>query len=218
MVVEPVQLPTPGHRVDTYEALDKALRAVQENLEAPAQAPTPPSHQISPSSLLKRHHSLPHQQARSTENLSGAARSGGPISSRTRRAQPHGVRQYETPDEEDELLDEALMSTHKAAKRMGRKSSSDCLTQAVVAKDVRQPLRQSTSNVGLTNPYPTPSPSANCNTVLFGQSVPTASAKPNENKHSDNEEGHYKWPTPPYEENEWAASAAASIWAAGNRF
>lgn len=218
MVVEPVQLPTPAHRVDTYEALDKALRAVQENLEAPAQAPTPPSHQISPTSLLKRHHSLPHQQARSTENLSAAARSGGPISSRTRRAQPHGVRQYETPDEEDELLDEALMSTHKAAKRMDRNSSSDCLNQAVVAKDVRQPLRQSASNVGLTNPYPTPSPSANCNTVLFGQSVPTASAKPNENnKHSDNE-GHYKWPTPPYEENEWAASAAASIWAAGNRF
>jgi meiosis induction protein kinase IME2/SME1 len=24
-----------------------------------------------------------------------------------------------------------------------------------------------------------------------------------------------KWPTPPYEENEWAAAAAASIYAAG---
>ena len=214
MVVEPVQLPTPAHRVDTYEALDKALRAVQENLDSPPQAPTPPSHQISPTSLLKRHHSLPHQQARSAENLAGAARGGGPISSRTRRAQPHGVRQYETPDEEDELLDEALISTHKAAKRMDRNSYSDALT-----KDSRQPLRQSTSNMGLTNPYPTPSPSANCNTVLFGQGVPGAGGKPREsNKHADNAEGYYKWPTPPYEENEWAESAAASIWAAGNRF
>jgi meiosis induction protein kinase IME2/SME1 len=214
MVVEPIQLPTPAHRVDTYEALDKALRAVQENLDSPSQAPTPPSHQISPSSLLKRHHSLPHQQARSVENLAGAARGGGPISSRTRRAQPHGVRQYETPDEEDELLDEALMSTHKAAKRMDRNSYSDALT-----KDTRQPLRQSTSNMGLTNPYPTPSPSANCNTVLFGQGVPNAGGKPREsNKHADNANGYYKWPTPPYEENEWAESAAASIWAAGNRF
>jgi meiosis induction protein kinase IME2/SME1 len=212
MVVEPVQLPTPAHRVD--EALDKALRAVQENLDSPSQAPTPPSHQISPSSLLKRHHSLPHQQARSVENLVGATRGGGPISSRTRRAQPHGVRQYETPDEEDELLDEALTSTHKAAKRMDRNSYSD-----IVIKDTRQPLQQSTSNMGLTNPYPTPSPSANCNTVLFGQGVPNAAGKAREsNKHADNADGYYKWPTPPYEENEWAESAAASIWAAGNRF
>jgi meiosis induction protein kinase IME2/SME1 len=214
MVVEPTQLPTPAHKVDTYEALDKALRAVQENLDSPLQAPTPPSHQISPSSLLKRHHSLPHQQARSVENLAGAARGAGPISSRTRRAQPHEVRQYETPDEEDELLDEALMSTHKAAKRMDRNSYSDALT-----KDTRQPLRQSTSNMGLTNPYPTPSPSANGNTVLFGQSVPNTGGKPREShKHADNADGYYKWPTPPYEENEWAESAAASIWAAGNRF
>lgn len=214
MVVEPVQLPTPAHRVDTYEALDKALRAVQDNLDSSAQAPTPPSHQISPSSLLKRHHSLPHQQARSAENLAGAARGGGPISSRTRRAQPHGVRQYEAPDEEDELLDEALMSTHKAAKRMDRNSYAEA-----TPKDVRQTLRQSTSNIGLTNPYPTPSPSANCNTVLFGQGVPNASGKPREsNKHADNVDGYYKWPTPPYEENEWAESATASIWAAGNRF
>jgi len=214
MVVEPTQLPTPAHRADTYEALDKALRAVQESLDSPSQAPTPPSHQISPSSLLKRHHSLPHQQARSVENLAGAVRGTGPISSRTRRAHPHGVRQYETPDEEDELLDEALMSTHKATKRMDRNSYSDAIT-----KDTRQPLRQSTSNMGLTNPYPTPSPSANGSSVLFGQGVQNAGGKPRENnKHAENADGYYKWPTPPYEENEWAESAAASIWAAGNRF
>jgi meiosis induction protein kinase IME2/SME1 len=221
MVVDPVQLPTPAHKAETYEALDKALRAVQDNLDASSQAwaPTPPSHQISPSSILKRHHSLPQQQARSVENLSGAARGTGPISSRTRRAQAHGVRQYETPDEEDELLDEALSSTHKAMKRMDR--SNDYLSQgnSAVLKDHRTPLRQSNSNLGLTNPYPTPSPSASGSAVLFGQNVRSTPGKPLEsNKILDSGEANYKWPTPPYEENEWAASAAASIWAAGNRF
>jgi meiosis induction protein kinase IME2/SME1 len=112
------------------------------------------------------------------------------------------------------LLDEALMSTHKAVKRMDRNQYSEVLT-----KDTRQPLRQSTSNMALTNPYPTPSPSANGNTVLFGQGVPNAVGKPREsNKLGDNVDSYYKGPTPPYEENEWAESAAASIWAAGNRF
>jgi meiosis induction protein kinase IME2/SME1 len=220
MVVEPLQLPTPAHRADTYEALDKALHAVQESLDAPQQAPTPPHHQSSPSSMLKRHHSLPQHHARSAENLAGVARGSGPISGRTRRAPPHGVQQYETPDEEDELLNEALLSSYKAAKRMDRYSSTDCLTQANTAgpRDVRRPLRQSASNVVLTNPYPTPSPSANCDSVLFGQSPHAASIKVQEHKRADNDERHYKWPTSPYEENEWAASAAASIWAAGNRF
>lgn len=210
MVVEPAQLPTPAHKVDTYEALDKALRAVQDNLDSSSQGPAPPSHQISPSSALKRHHSLPHQQARSAENLGQQARNVGPISSRTRRVQAHGVQQYETPDEEDELLDEALKSTYRATKRLDRNAAP---------KENRQPLRQSNSNLGLSNPYPTPSPSASGSAVLFGQNVTTQSAKPLEiSKRNSGAEQNYKWPTPPYEENEWAASAAASIWAAGNRF
>ena len=222
MVVDPVQLPTPAaHRVEPYEALDKALRAVQDNLDSSpqARAPTPPSHQISPSSILKRHHSLPHQQARSVENLGSAARGTGPISSRTRRAQAHGVRQYETPDEEDELLDEALTSTHRAMKRMGRSNDYLCQANSLIQKDQRTPLRQSSSNVGLTNPYPTPSPSASGSAVLFGQNVRSTPAKRLEGeKNADGAETACKWPTPPYEEKEWGASAQASIWAAGNRF
>jgi len=222
MVVEPVQLPTPAHKADTYDALDKALRNVQNNLDN-SQAPTPPSHQISPSGGLKRHHSLPQQKPRSVDNLVGAARNGGPISSRTRRAQVHGVQQYETPDEEDELLDEALTSTRKAIRKMDRNSATDYLgNRSVVAApaDPRQPLRNSTSNLGLSNPYPTPSPSANGSAALFGQQntphVPSSSLKAT--KQPEGQDGHYKWPTPPYEENEWAAAASASIWAAGNRF
>jgi meiosis induction protein kinase IME2/SME1 len=202
MVLDGNQVESPAQKVDTYEALDKALRNVQQNLDSSQlpNAPTPPSHLISPTSVLKRHHSLPQQQARSVDNLRGV----GPISSRTRRGQNHGVPHYETPDEEDELLDEVLSSTHKAMKRLDRNS---------IHNDTRQPLRQSTSNVGLSNPYPTPSPSANGNTVLFGQgnSHVTPSKISGTNKQSA---------TPPYdyEENEWAASAAASIFAAQNRF
>jgi len=68
--------------------------------------------------------------------------------------------------------------------------------------------------MGMSNPYPTPSPSANGNSVLFGQGLANVSPTPKAlgaNKQSS---------TPPYdhEENEWATSAAASIFAAQNRF
>jgi meiosis induction protein kinase IME2/SME1 len=200
MILDGNQVSSPIQKVDTYEALDKALRNVQDNLDSSQSpsAPLPPNHLVNPNSVLKRHHSLPQQQARSTDNLRGA----GPISSRTRRGPTHGV-QYETPDEEDELLDEVLSSTHRAIKKMDRNS---------IHNDSRQPLRQSTSNVVLSNPYPTPSPSANGNAVLFGQGISnvTPSKMPHGNKQSS---------TPPYDyENEWAASAAASIYAAQNRF
>ena len=167
--------------------------------------PPPPAHTVTPSSVLKRHHSLPHQQPRSVDNLRAA---GGPISSRTRRSQVPGqvgqvTRQYETPDEEEELLDEALTGAHKAMKRLDRNS---------IQPDTRPSLRQSNSNLGLTNPYPTPSPSASGNAVLFGHGV--AQGTPSKVRVSNKQSS-----TPPYdEENEWGASAAASIFAAQNRF
>lgn len=202
MIIDnPTQLPSPVQKVDTHEALDKALRNVQQNLDASQTAPIPPNHMVNPNSVLKRHHSLPHQQPRSVDNL----RAVGPISSRTRRSQIPGGRQYETPDEEDELLDEALTTTHRAMKRMDRNS---------IQNDNRQPLRQSNSNLGLSNPYPTPSPSASGNAVLFGQGI----AQVTPSKVRDHHKQQSSTPPYDYEENEWAASAAASIFAAGNRF
>jgi meiosis induction protein kinase IME2/SME1 len=191
MVIDgPPPAPVPK---DTYDSLDKKLVS-----EVP---PAPPAHQVTPSSNLKRHHSLPHHQPRSVDNLMGAARGSGPVSSRTRRAQAvQGVSQYDAPDEEDELLDEVLASTHRAMKRLERDD---------------QPLRQAASHVGLANPYPTPSPSASGNVMLFGDGKEAVTPKPlNFNKQA----AEYKWPTPPYDESDWAASASASIWAAGNRF
>ncbi|KAM3074323.1 Serine/threonine protein kinase [Clarireedia jacksonii] len=206
MVLDGNQPSSPApQKVDTYEALDKALRNVQQNLESPSSLnapPIPPSHQINPSSVLKRHHSVPHQQPpRSTD----IPRSVAPVSTRNRRSHVPGVHQYETPDEEDELVDEALLTTRKVSKRMDRNPTQG---------DIRQPLRQSNSNMGMSNPYPTPSPSANGNSVLFGQGLANVSPTPKApgvNKQSS---------TPPYdhEENEWATSAAASIFAARNQF
>ena len=195
------QPPVPA-KIDNYDSLDRAMRDGQHSDQP--QAPMPPTHMVTtPSSTLKRHHSLPQHQPRSVDNLIGAARgTGGPISSRTRRAQAgHGVPQYDDPNEEDELLDEVLNSTHRAMKRL--------------EKDGKPGLRQSVSNVGLSNPYPTPSPSASGNQVLFGDGHEAIAPKPLDLKKSRDP---HKWPTPPYDENDWAASAAASIWAAGNRF
>lgn len=184
-----------GANPELYESLDKTLRNVQNNTSA-SQQPGQPSQQTT----LKRHHSLPQQHHRSVDNLHGAARSG-PISSRTRRAQAaQGVQQYEAPAEEDELLDEVLTSTHTAMQHM----------------ESGKGLRQSASNLGLSDPYPTPSPSASGNQILFGDGNEALRPKPLDL--SKKPQGQTKWPTPPYEESEWAASASASIWAAGSRF
>lgn len=194
MIIDSHQIAPVPIAKDTYESLDRTL---QQTVDIP---PAPPAHHSVSTSNLKRHHSLPHNQPRSVDNLMHAARGGGPISSRTRRAQAtQGVHQYDAPDEEDELLDEVLTSTHRAMKRMEKDPKS---------------LRQSTSNLALSNPYPTPSPSASGHAMLFGDGKEAVTPKPlNLNKKTT----EYKWPTPPYDESDWAASASASIWAAGSR-
>lgn len=192
--------PAPVPR-DTYESLDKALRDGVQISEAP---PAPPAHQVAPSGGLKRHNSLPHHHPRSVDSLLVAARSSGPISSRTRRAQAaQGVNQYDTPDEEEELLDEVLTSTHRVMQRLEKDEKSAVSVRPVAA------------NMGLSNPYPTPSPSASGNVMLFGDGKEALAPKPLDFSKKPEE---YKWPTPPYDEHDWAASASASIWAAGNRF
>ncbi|KAL2136657.1 hypothetical protein VTI74DRAFT_2389 [Chaetomium olivicolor] len=191
MVIDgPPPAPVPK---DTYDSLDKKVSEVP---------PAPPAHQVTPSGHLKRHHSLPHHhQPRSVDNLVSASRGSGPVSSRTRRVQAaQGVNQYDAPDEEDELLDEVLTSAHRAMKRLEKEE---------------QPLRQAASNMGLANPYPTPSPSASGTGILWADGKDAVTPKP---LNFDKKTAEYKWPTPPYDESDWAASASASIWAAGNRF
>ena len=172
---------------------------------------------------LERHHSLSHEHVSHSAENSNVA-SGGPISSRTRRA-PHystnPTQRYEPPDEEDELLDEALRSAQKAVKGMNRREKTeDGLSCLVRTKDVpRQPLQSSTSDMASLNPYPTPSPSAKRNGILFSQNLMAEPATPLDmEKTRPKEDVSQRWPTPPYDENEWATSAAASIFAASSVF
>lgn len=195
MVIDnPPPAPVPK---DPYDSLDQKLQVS----EVP---PAPPAHQASQGSQLKRHHSLPHHhQPRSVDNLASAVRGPvGSVSGRARRTQAvQGVSQYDAPDEEDELLDEVLTSTRRVMKRLEKEEQSQ--------------QQGTTTNMGLANPYPTPSPSASGNAMLFGDGKEAVTPKPlNFNKQAT----EYKWPTPPYDEGDWAASASASIWAAGNRF
>lgn len=194
LVVDGAQAVSPIHKVDTYEALDRALRNVQQNLDASTNGmiPSPSNSNVTNHNfVLKRHHSLPHQ-AKSADNLRGS----GPISSRTRRSQiASGTCQYETPAEEDELVVEKLKSTSPRITEIGRNQ---------VLND-RLPIRQSASNICLRNPYPTPSPSANGNSQL-SPGLPSPCEKLSHSTQFDSDE------------NEWAAAAAASILAASACF
>lgn len=208
MVVDQASGPNPSSQSE-YSDLDKALQNT--------------SSRVAGNPVLKRHHSLPHgQEARSSEN----SPSGGPISSRTRRAlqkQSNPSNRYETPNEEEELLDEALTSAHKAAKRLDRHTQSGADTyksSTTSVQTVRPSVQQSSSNLGPSASYLTPSPSANRNGVSFGQNEYTTPTKPVDiNKTRNNkEEITSKWPTPPYEENDWATAAAESIFATQARY
>lgn len=215
-----------------FTELDKALQNVRYSLDTSSQANHSPSYlnqRLSPvntatTPTAKRHHSL--QALRSCEDPQLLPSAGpAPISSRTRRAlqlSTHPAHRYETPDEEEELLDEALHSSIRAAKGMAGRSRTDLdINRNVLAsKDVnRQALHHSLSNGAIGNPYPTPSPSAKRNGVLFNQALMDEPATPlNIVRNRPREETSTMWPTPPYEENEWAASAAASIIAAGSAY
>ncbi|KAI9848135.1 MAG: hypothetical protein M1838_000631 [Thelocarpon superellum] len=173
----------------------------------------------------KRHHALPSgPAARGAENVLNSTGTGGPVSARTRRGlqkNGHPGHRYETPDEEDELLNEVITSAHNAAHHLERTPSEEKSRrmQATNKDPYRSPLQQSAPNMGGTNPYPTPSPSAKRNSVHFGQSQASIKPVPTPIEISKtpihDAMARAAWPTPPYEENEWADAAAASIFAAG---
>lgn len=193
----------------SFTELDKALQNVRYSLDAANQLalatkPRLPSNPAS--SMLKRHHSVPHgQESRSTDSL------GQPISSRTRKGaqrQTNGSHRYETPDEEDELLSEALASAHKAAKKLDRNARRGV--------ENKPPIPHSVSDMTMGGSYLTPSPSANRNGVSFHNSyiTPVKPLEISKTRPSERNAPVDKWPTPPYDDSDWAASAAASIFAA----
>ncbi|TID21824.1 meiosis induction protein kinase-like protein [Venturia nashicola] len=168
----PIANPVPSN---DFSELDKALQNVRSSLEASR----------GKGAGVKRHHSL----AREYSSPNGASGSG---STRPRKAvnkSGHSSLPYDTPDEEDELLDEALTRAHDAAKNLD--------THA-------QPQT-----------YLTPASSAHQHEVGYGQAQQQTAnpakaldiAKPRQRRADYNS----KWPTPPYEESEWAAAAIDNI-------
>lgn len=208
----------------SFNDVDKVLQLARTGAEPLSPSPEAPSshkHQhdlAGVNSGLDRYPSL--SKSASSPSLDSAGftgANGAPISSRTRRAlhrSMHPSHIYDTPDEEDELLHEALDSAQTAAKRTDRRSKLE--EQDYLRELSRQPLQNST-NVAAMNPYPTPSPSAKRNGILFDQNIMAEPVSPlNISKQRPNQAPNSRFPTPPYEENEWAASAAASIFAAGS--
>ena len=217
----------------SFNNVDKVLQPTHPHAEPLSPTPQVPSshkqqHSLSNiESSVSRHPSLSKSVSSPALDSSSFTGAGGPISSRTRRAlhrSTHPSHMYDTPDEEDELLHEALNSAQNAAKRMDRRSKAeerDYVKKPAQVDTPRQPLRDTVDNVTSLNPYPTPSPSAKRNGVFFDPSSMTESVEPLKIvKTRPKEDIHPapRWPTPPYEENEWAASAAASIFAAGSLY
>lgn len=132
---------------------------------------------------------------------------------RTRRSVRHAHRpdrRYETPDEEDELLDEALASAEQIANRLDRTARADVAARnrPTINTVVQDPAPSS-------GPYLTPSPSKENNQIAFAQLDNLSTSKPLNIKRTPQKASlNPQCPTPPYEENDWAATAAASIIAA----
>lgn len=136
---------------------------------------------------------------------------GGPISSRTRRAlqmTSHPVHRYETPEEEDELLDEVLHSADNAARRLAQHYDSESVLS--MYRDEHRLTHLVNDSTRTLNPYPTPSPSSKRDGVSFGDIENTPIRQLDVTKMIDSPSAR-QWPTPPYGEQEWASSVANSI-------
>lgn len=189
--------------------LDQALQSVRYSLDKnDSQASAPQANaQSNNHSPLKRTHSLSRSRSqKSSDNLNSTTT---PVTGRSRRTfqlSANPVQQYDVPAEEDELLDEALNGARRAARRLNADSAPQ--------KDAnRQSMTHITSQPSMHSAYLTPSPSANRDGVQFGYSTQTPSKPLNITHQKQEEYVPSHWPTPPYEDNEWASRTAANIFA-----
>ncbi|KAL4958716.1 serine/threonine-protein kinase [Aspergillus stella-maris] len=175
--------------------LDKAMQGVKYS----GDSANVPVSITSPADSIKRQ-SMPQGSIRSMgDSPVSTSGNGAPISSRTRRAlqlSNHPVHRYETPEEEDELLDEVLHSASSAARRLAQAQMSDTSSNY--------------TSHPLPSPYPTPSPSAKNDGVSFLDSTPNNKLPPLDGK-SDHTSATRQWPTPPYDEGDWMNPASTKF-------
>jgi meiosis induction protein kinase IME2/SME1 len=209
MLIDPPPAPTPSTNSD-FSDLDKAMQNVRCSLEAPPQpSNVTKTARVAANPMLKRHHSLNHGPENRTSQP-GVAPAAAPISSRTRRAlqtKSNPSNNYETPNEEEELLSEVLASTHKAVKKLDGNSYAAHEQQRKVQRPAYVDGNPAAS-------YLTPSPSANRNGVGFGQSpymTPTKPLEITKTRAARDQGASAKYATPPDDPNDWASSVAASL-------
>ncbi|KAI9727555.1 MAG: hypothetical protein M1828_006497 [Chrysothrix sp. TS-e1954] len=220
-----------------FAELDRALQNVRDSVGNTASGNPSAQHtpmrtpqKVSSNPMLKRQHSLQKPQPSHDSHKSAPMAPAFSATRNSRRAaqKPNlSSNTYDAPDEQDELLDEALASAHAAASHMDRQQvPSGRPNQDLPAiQEGAQRYPAYANNASSIVPYPTPSPSAKRNSVIFGnngQSVGSQAININQNSKQQLQQHHlnngYAFPTPPYEENEWAAAAAASIAAAGDHW
>jgi meiosis induction protein kinase IME2/SME1 len=200
--------------------LDKALQSVRTSVDAPLGSTIKVVHNPSAyggSSMLKRHHS---SGSREPSQHGLGRRAAG-------RQQSQSNLQYETPDEEDELLDEALNSARHAAQKLHApmswqpspvwRSASPmdpalAPNMAVQPQQPQQP-QQPMQPGQFHSSYLTPAPSANRNSILHGHTDYLFHTKPLDilKPKQAQENVPPKWPTPPYDESDWGSSVQASL-------
>ncbi|KAK2746813.1 hypothetical protein FQN57_002855 [Myotisia sp. PD_48] len=195
----------------SFSELDRALQSVRYSLDI--SSPSKPSRSASQTHSNAASKSSTPSVVPSIESTSTTSMSGAPVSSRTRRAlqvSNRPMHRYETPEEEDELLQEVLHSTTQAAKQLGQGSSDGY---------PRSSIRAVNGNNVTSNPYPTPSPTAKRDGMSFIPD-PSTPSKPRASKPDLKDVSPRQWPTPPYDDNQtqWSGNAAAGIYAAGTLF
>jgi meiosis induction protein kinase IME2/SME1 len=186
-----------------FAELDKALQNVRSSPDFMTLTSTTGG-TFSGSSLLKRNHSNGRNDPYSSLRLANKQ-------SRTNL-------NYETPDEEDELLDEALKSARNAASNLSIGHHTPYKPKST------SQLTQGSINLQHSNPnsvYLTPAPSANSssnhstNYSGLGATKPVDILKP---RPAVGGPVQPQWPTPPYEENEWASSVTGNAIGVRNMF
>ena len=210
-----------------FSELDQALQSVRYSMDAAAAnananangntaqpGPNRTAQKSASNPALKRHHSLQH--AHVSSNPSPSASTGLHPQRSTRRAAQKptlGSHQYDTPDEQEELLDEALNSAQNVLMQLDHQPPSQSHhNQSTPQHAHTRPRAQQLA--GEPVPYPTPSPSAKRNSVNFDNAGQNSQQLPKPiDIHQVKQPPHgtaFPFPTPP-EENEWAAAAAASL-------
>ena len=116
---------------------------------------------------------------------------------------------------QDELLDEAIASAHRAATRLDHGMPNAPGPYHPAGSKVPNVTSQPAHGA----PYLTPSPSKDQMSVNYSDDyTPTKPMDIPPVRQQQKGVVNPQWPTPPYDENDWAAAAAASLYATQQAF